>query len=107
MTKAKISALVRRRDDLVARIAIERAVIARDGAALQRLSRIVDKVRDGLRYLKRHPEALLLPAVIAVVARPWRLLTWAISGVGLWRMAWVWRRRVLHMNDGIKASKQF
>jgi hypothetical protein len=95
MTRTKALALVRQRDDLVAQIAMERAAIAQDGASLRRLSRIIDTVRNGIQYLKRHPETLLLPVVITVVSRPWRLLTWAISGVGLWRMAQIWRRRIL------------
>lgn len=95
MTNAKTLALVSQRNDLVAQISIERAAIARNGASLRQLSRMIDKVRDGIRYLKSHPEALLLPVVITAVSRPWRLLTWAISGVGLWRMAQMWRRRIL------------
>jgi hypothetical protein len=95
MTKAKALALARQRNDLVAQIAIERAAIAQASASLQRFSRIIDMVRNGIQYLKRHPEALLLPVVITVVSRPWRLLTWAISGVGLWRMTQIWRRRIL------------
>lgn len=95
MTNAKTLALVKQRDDLVAQIAFERAAIAQNGASLRRLSRMIDKVRDGIRYLKSHPEALLLPVVITVVSRPRRLLTLAISGFGLWRMAQIWRRRIL------------
>jgi hypothetical protein len=95
MTDMKALALVRQRDDLVAQIAIERAVIAQDGASLRKLSRMIDKVRDGIHYLKRHPETLLLPVVITVVARPWRLLALAISGLGLWRMVQSLRRRIL------------
>jgi len=95
MTNATTLALVRQRDDLVAQIAIERAVIAQNGASLRRLSLMIDKVRDGIQYLKSHPEALLLPVVIAIVSRPWRLVTLAISGFGLWRMARIWRRRIL------------
>ncbi|WP_372521656.1 YqjK family protein [Sulfuricaulis sp.] len=95
MTRATAFALVRERDDLVAQIAIERGAIAQYGPSLRRLSRMIDKVRDGIQYLKSHPEALLLPVVITVVSRPWRLLTLAISGFGLWRMAQVWRRRIL------------
>ena len=95
MINAKLGALARQRDDLVAQIAMERAVIARNSASLRRLSRMVDQVRGGIQYLKGHPEALLLPAVITIVTRPWRLLAWAISGVGLWRMAQIWRRRIL------------
>jgi len=95
MTNARTLALLRRRDDLVAQIAMERAAIAQHGASLRRLSRMIDKVRDGIQYLKRHPEALLLPVVITVVSRPWRLLTFVISGFGLWRMTQIWRRRIL------------
>lgn len=95
MTNTKALALVRQRDDLIAQIAIERAAIAQDGTSLRRLSRIVDIVRNGIQYLKSHPEALLLPVVITVVSRPWRLLAWTMSGVGLWRVARIWRRRIL------------
>jgi len=95
MTNSKTLALVKQRDDLVAQIAIERAAIAQHGASLRRLSRMIDKVRDGIQYLKSHPEALLLPVVITVVSRPRRLFTLAISGFGLWRMAQIWRRRIL------------
>jgi hypothetical protein len=95
MTQATALKLVRQRDDLVAQIAIERAAIAQNGASLRRLSRMIDKVRDGIQYLKRHPEALLLPVAITVVARPWRLLALAVSGFGLWRMVQSWRRRIL------------
>lgn len=95
MTNAKTLALVKQRDDLVAQIAMERAAIAQNGASLRRLSRMIDKVSDGIHYLKRHPETLLLPVVITVLARPWRLLALAISGFGLWRMAQSLRRRIL------------
>jgi hypothetical protein len=95
MTNATTLALVRQREDLVAQIAIERAALAQNGASLRRLSRMIDRIRDGIQYLKIHPEALLLPVVITVVSRPWRLLTLAVSGVGLWRMAQIWRRRLL------------
>jgi len=95
MTRATALALVRQRDNLMAQITIERAAIAQNGASLRRLSRMIDKVRDGIQYLKSHPEALLLPAIITFVSRPRRLLTLAISGYGLWRMAQIWRRRIL------------
>lgn len=94
MTSARTLALARRRDEIVAQIAMERAAIAQNGASLGRFSRIIDKVRDGIQYLKSHPEALLLPAVIIFVSRPRRLLALAISAVGLWRMAQRWRRRI-------------
>jgi hypothetical protein len=95
MTNATTLALLRQRDELVAQIACERAAIAKNGASLRRLSQMIDKVGDGIHYLKKHPEALLLPFAITVVSHPWRLLTLVISGFGLWRMAQTWRRRIL------------
>lgn len=95
MTNAKNLALVRQRNDLVAQISIERAEIARNGASLRRLSRMIDKFSGGIHYLKRHPETLLLPVVITIVSRPWRLLTLAVSGFGVWRMVQYWRRWIL------------
>jgi hypothetical protein len=95
MTQATALTLVRQRDDLVAQIAVERAAIAKNGASLRKLSRMIDKVGGGIYYLKHHPEALLLPVVITAVARPWRLLTLAVSGFGLWRMVRSWRLRIL------------
>ncbi|MHB1142402.1 MAG: YqjK family protein [Sulfuricaulis sp.] len=95
MTNAKTLALVRQRNDLVAQISIERAEIAQNGISLRRLSRMIDKFSGGIHYLKRHPETLLLPVVITIVSRPWRLLTLAVSGFGVWRMVQYWRRRIL------------
>ena len=95
MTNARTLALVRQRDHLVAQIAIERAAIAQNTASLRRLSRVIDKVHDGIRYLKSHPQALLLPIAIVVISRPRRLLAIVISAFGLWRMARMWRRRIL------------
>ena len=95
MTNATTLALVRQREDLVAQIAIERAALAQNGASLRRFSRMIDRIRDGIQYLKIHPEALLLPVVITAVARPWRLLALAVSGFGLWRMVQSWRLRIL------------
>lgn len=95
MTQATALALVRQRDDLVAQIAVERAAIAQNSASLRQLSRMIDKAGGVIRYLKHHPEALLLPVVITAVARPWRLLALAVSGFGLWRMVLSWRLRML------------
>lgn len=93
MSLANNSALLRRRDDLVAKIAIERSAIGRDADALRGLFRVADRVSAIAHYIKRHPEALLLPVIVSVVAHPWRLLGMAGSGIGLWRLAKAWRRQ--------------
>jgi hypothetical protein len=95
MTNARRLALVMQRNELVERIAIERVVIARNSASVWRLSLMIDMVRDGIRYVRSHPEALLLPVAIVLVSRPRRLLSFAVSAVGFWRMARIWRRRIL------------
>lgn len=92
----KNSTLADRRDHLVAQIAYERALIAQHATSLKRLSRIIDGVNQGVRYVKKHPEVLLLPAAIAVISRPRRLLASAMSALGMWRMSRTWRQRLLH-----------
>lgn len=93
MNLVKSSALLRRRDELVEKITIERIAIGRDADALRGLFRIADRVSTGVQYIKRHPAALLFPVIVSVVAPPWRLLGLAVSGIGLWRLARAWRRQ--------------
>ncbi|MHB8715213.1 MAG: YqjK family protein [Sulfuricaulis sp.] len=95
MTNTPAMSLIRQRHNVVAQIAIERAAIAKNAVSLRQLSHVIDTVSVGIQHLKQHPETLLLPAVIAVVFRPVRLLTLAFSGIGLWRMVQTWRQRVL------------
>ncbi len=87
--------LAKRRDALVAQIVIERSELARKGASLRGAARMVDKILDGIRYFRNHPETLLLPIAIVAVSRPRRLLAVAISAFGLWRLVQNWRRQVL------------
>lgn len=87
--------LASRRDALVAQIAIERAELARNGASLRVTARMIDRIRDGIRYFRNHPEALLLPIAIVAVSRPRRLLAIVISAFGLWRLVRNWRRQIL------------
>lgn len=95
MTDATTLALVRQRDDLVARIAIERATLAQNNDSLRRLSRMIDKLYDGIHHLKIHPEILLLPLAITAMSRPRRLIALGVSGFGLWKLLQSWRRQIL------------
>lgn len=87
-------ALMKRREALLAQIALERAALAHHGAAVRRLALLVDKIGNVFRFVKSHPGALLLPVAITILARPRRLLTMAASGFGLLRVVRNWRRRV-------------
>ena len=92
--KTKAAALAHKRAMLVAQIGAERAALAQQGAALRPAARMIDKVVAGVRYLKSHPAVLLLPIAILVLWRPRRLLAFAASGLGLWRLAQRGRRRL-------------
>ena len=87
--------LAKQRGALIAQIVIERTDLAQKGASLQFAAQVIDNICDGIRYLKNHPEILLLPLAITVVSRPRRLLALGISGLGLWRLLQSWRRRIL------------
>lgn len=87
-------ALIKRREALIAQIAIERAALAHHGTSIQRLALLIDKIGNVFQYVKSHPGALLLPLVITGLARPRRLLAMAVGGIGLWRVVQRWRRRV-------------
>ena len=94
MSDKKTLALAKQREHIVAQIAYERALISQNANSLRRMGRVVDKGKQSVRYLQKHPEIMLLPAAMLLVFKPRRLLTWAASGVGTWRMLQVWRNRL-------------
>lgn len=86
--------LMQKRSVLLAQIAAERAALAQQGAALRPAAQVIDKVSSGMRYVSKHPEILVLPAVILALWRPRRLVSLAVSGLGFWRMLQGWRTRI-------------
>jgi len=86
--------LMEKRNVLLAQIAAERAALAQQGAALRPAAQVIDKVRNGIRYVNTHPEILILPAAILAVWRPRRIVSFALSGLGFWRMLQGWRGRI-------------
>ena len=86
--------LMQKRSVLLAQIAAERAALAQQGAALRPAAQMIDKVNSGMRYVSKHPEILVLPAVILALWRPRRLVSLAVSGFGFWRMLQGWRTRI-------------
>lgn len=102
MMQAKAMALMHKRAVLVAQIGVERAALAQQGAALRPAALMIDKVNAGIRYLKSHPGILLLPVAILALWRPRRLLAFAVSSLGVWRLV----RRGWHRLRASPARKQ-
>lgn len=92
MNKPDAGELMQKRTELIRQIEAERAVLAQQGAALRPAALVIDKVGAGVRYVQSHPEVLLLPMAILVLWRPRRLLAFAVSGVGMWRLVQRGRR---------------
>lgn len=92
MRQAAEMELVKRREDLVARIARERYALGQSGTTIRPLVNWAGKLNDVVRFLRSRPAYLLLPAAVITAARPRRFLGMVLSGIGLWRLAQKWRR---------------
>ena len=86
--------LMQKRSVLLAQIAAERAALAQQGAALRPAAQVIDKVSSGVRYVRTHPEILMLPAALLTLWRPRGLVSFAVKGLGFWRVLQGWRARV-------------
>ena len=83
--KQRAVALMHQRNALVVQIGAERDAIAQQGVALRPATQMIDKITAGMRFIKNHPGVLLLPIALLALLRPRRLLSYAASGMGLWR----------------------
>lgn len=83
--KAKALALQRRRAALVAQLDVERDLLAYQSAALVPVAHMIDRVGKGIRYIKKHRYAVLIPVVVLGFLRPRRLLVYAITRIVLRR----------------------
>lgn len=81
--------LALQRQRLRARSAALRAAIAHDVQVLAPPLALADHVRDGWRWLRRHPEWPLGGLVLVVLLRPRRVLRVAVKAWGVWQL---WRR---------------
>ena len=86
--------LMQKRSVLLAQIAAERAALAQQGAALRPAALVIDKVSAGVRYVHTHPEILMLPAAILALWRPRGVMSFAVKGLGFWRILQGWRARI-------------
>lgn len=92
--KSRAAALMQRRDALIARITSERDLLAIQGAALRPTAQLIDKFMMGIRFVKSHPAALLLPMTMLALWHPRRLLGFALSSLGGWRLLQQRRHRL-------------
>lgn len=92
--KTKADALQQTRSALLVQIAAERVLLAQQGAALRPAAQLIDKVSMGVRFIQSHPALLLLPITIVALWRPRRLLGYAVSGLGVWRLVRQGRHRL-------------
>lgn len=58
---------------------------AADAAAFRPLLSVGDKIHDGARWLRRHPEVPVGAGVALLVARPRTLLRWARRSLVAWQ----------------------
>ena len=86
--------LALRREQLLLRSAALRSQLALDAQALAAPLAVADRLRDGARWLRRHPEWPLGAVLLLLALRPRRALRWAVRAGWLWRQ-WQAARRLL------------
>jgi len=81
--------LALRKQRLQLQSAAQRDALMVAGEGLKPVFAAVDGVRDGVRWLARHPEWLVGGLVVILVARPRLVLRWARRSFFAWQ---AWRR---------------
>lgn len=86
--------LARRHGALRARIDAQRGELARHVWPVESALSGVDRVRDGVDWLKAHPEAVVAATATVVVISPKRAWRWGKRGYLVWR-GWQTVRKTL------------
>lgn len=79
--------LALKKQRLQLRSAALRDELSINARALEPLCDAGDRVRDGIHWLGRHPEAVAGVVVALMVARPRAVLRWARRGIVAWRLS--------------------
>ena len=89
MWRERQAQLQMRRGQLMARSQVLRERVVQEVQPLQRPLALVDRVRDGLRWLKANPLWLAGILAVPVLLRPRRAVGWSVKLWWGWRM---WRK---------------
>lgn len=81
----RAAVLALRQRELLVHSGALRAQLVMDAAVLQRPLAVADRVRDGWRWLRAHPEAPIAALVVLAVLRPRRVLRWGLQVWAGWR----------------------
>lgn len=85
MNRERVMALALRQQVLLLRSTELRGRLAADAAVLQPPLALADRVHEGWRWLRAHPEAPIAAFVVVAVLRPRRVWRWG------WKLWWGWR----------------
>lgn len=86
MFQPGVSKLVRRREELVARAAVQREQLADHVRKWERPIEAVDKVIAGVIYLRAHPVAVAIGVAVLTVIQRRSLWGLVRRGFAVWRM---------------------
>lgn len=84
-----MSATRERREQLLLRSTMLRLRFAQESRVLESPLALADRVRDGARWLRAHPEAVAGGMLLVILLRPRTAWRWAWRSWGAWRL---WRR---------------
>jgi len=83
----RIHELLLRRERILARVADQREDLGAAVAALERPAAAIDRVADGVRWLKARPAVIAALVAAVVILRRRGILTMVGRSLGLWRLA--------------------
>lgn len=98
MNHPRAAALLERQHRLLRRSTELRGRLAADAVVLRRPLALADRVREGWRWLRAHPEVPLAALVVVAVLRPRRAWRW---GLRAWS-GWLTLRRLQRRLQGFR-----
>ncbi|MDP2869174.1 YqjK family protein [Methyloversatilis sp.] len=89
------------RERLLERSRLLRGIAVEQSAALSPALRFGDTVRDGVRWVRVHPEVIAAAAVALFLLRPRRVWRWGLRLWGGWRLL---QQMQLRLGSGSRRS---
>ena len=89
----KRARLAERRQQLVARVAAQRVILAQDIEPWRARLALADRGVAAFQYVRRHPALMLGAALLLAALRPRRTGTWLQRGWLVWQLGRRLRRR--------------